>query len=264
MSNKPRHPHRKTLNQQLAKLFRPWHRRLGIASALLVAMVSISGILINHSNQLAIDSSHVTQAWLLDHYGIKPPNEIKIFQTKPLLAITDNLLWLNDKRILEANAPLISAMVYQQMFVAIDESNLYILSAEGELLEQQSRATGLPDNIEAIAIQKDRLFLKTQEGQFVADAELIEWAATTVKPTLVWQQGLDGRKITAAKAQVSLLSRSNNLTWERVLLDLHSGRIVGLSGQWLMDLVALSLIFMAFSGLYLWRQAKPKKRSKRP
>ncbi|MCG9720987.1 PepSY-associated TM helix domain-containing protein [Shewanella sp. Isolate7] len=266
MTNKPRHPHRKPLWQKLAKIFRPWHRRLGIASALLVVMVAVTGVLINHSNDFALDSAHVHQGWLLDHYGIKAPGRVAIFETQPLLASSDNLLWLKGKPVLEAQGPLLGALAYGEHYVAIDAQHLYLLSQDGALLEQQGRATGLPQNLRALGLlptgDGQQLWLDTDSGSYLSDADLIEWQAAQPLVALDWQAPLADDKSHALIQELSLSARAMHLTWERVLLDLHSGRIVGLAGSLMMDLVALCLIFMAISGLYLWQQAKPKKRRK--
>ncbi|MCG9713419.1 PepSY-associated TM helix domain-containing protein [Shewanella insulae] len=264
MTNKPRHPHRKPLWQKLAKIFRPWHRRLGIASALLVVMVAASGILINHSNDFKLDTAHVHQGWLLDHYGIKAPGQLAIYAAQPLLAASDNLLWLKNKPVLEAQGPLLGAISYGEHYVAIDAQHLYLLDKDGALLEQQGRATGLPQDLRALALlptgDGEQLWLNTATGSYLSDSDLIEWQAAKPLVAIDWQAPLANEESEAIGHDLSLKARAMHLSWERVLLDLHSGRIVGLPGSLMMDLVALSLIFMAISGLYLWQQAKPKKR----
>ncbi|QYJ89317.1 PepSY-associated TM helix domain-containing protein [Shewanella halotolerans] len=264
MTNKPRHPHRKPLWQKLAKIFRPWHRRLGIASALLVVMVAVSGVLINHSNDFKLDTAHVHQGWLLDHYGIKAPGQVAIYANEPLLAASDNLLWLKDKPVLEAQGPLLGALAYGEHYVAIDAQHLYLLDQQGALLEQQSRATGLPQDLRALALlptgDGGQLWLNTTSGSYLGDSDLIEWQEAKPLVALDWQTPLADANSETISKELSLKARAMHLSWERVLLDLHSGRIVGLPGSLMMDLVALCLIFMAISGLYLWQQAKPRKR----
>ena len=53
--------------------------------------------------------------------------------------------------------------------------------------------------------------------------------------------------------------RGKGLTVERVLLDLHSGRILGKVGPLLMDLVAVFLIVLSLSGLILAKVRNRKK-----
>jgi hypothetical protein len=264
MTNKPRHPHRKSLSQKLAKLFRPWHRRIGIISVIFVILVALTGMLINHSHHLALDSMHVKQKWLLDHYSIKAPEQTSLFSLSPVLASTDNLLWQADTQLLEAANTILSAVEYQGLIIAIDSNYLYLISQQGELLEKQDRSTGLPSDLKALAVMvkgdDSELWLNSDNGIYLADSELIEWHTAKPNSQLQWQIPIKNRTNHSVIEKITQQARASHLTWERVLLDLHSGRIIGLSGPWLMDIVALSLILMAISGLYLWWQTKPKKR----
>ena len=44
--------------------------------------------------------------------------------------------------------------------------------------------------------------------------------------------------------------------WERVLLDLHSGRILPTVGRYIADITALCLLYMCFSGFVLWTRRR--------
>lgn len=45
---------------------------------------------------------------------------------------------------------------------------------------------------------------------------------------------------------------SAKLDWKKVTGELHSGKIIGLSGRLLMDIAAAALVVLAGTGLYLW------------
>ncbi|ABV86036.1 PepSY-associated TM helix domain-containing protein [Shewanella pealeana] len=250
-----KHP---SLRVKILRQLRPWHRRIGLFSTLLVIFIAVTGVLINHSNHLSLDSTQVKQAWLLDYYGIKAPTDVALYQTSPqTLLSTTNQLWLNDKLALEASEPILAAIAHKEMIVAIDSQHLYLLSAQGELFETQSLATGLPKDIEAIG-QTDELWLKTATGLYLADSDLIEWTAAQPYAAIDWVKPIESPET----AEFTQQMRASHLTWERVLLDLHSGRFFGSLGPWLMDLVALSLLIMAFTGVYIWLQQKPPRKKK--
>ncbi|MGS0676296.1 PepSY-associated TM helix domain-containing protein [Shewanella sp. 0m-4] len=245
---------------RLLRQLRPWHRRIGIFSTLLVIFIAITGVLINHSNHLSLDTAHVKQTWLLDYYGIKPPTDVAIYQLSPYhLASSDNEVWLNDKLILEAGSEVLAVAVNQEMIVAIDSQHLYLLSPQGVLLETQSSATGLPDHIQAIGYS-EAWWLQTTSGQYKADNDIIEWTAVAPSAVINWVSPIDNAETIKVAEQI----RSSRLTWERVLLDMHSGRFFGSLGPWIMDLVALSLLIMAFTGCYIWLQQKPPRTRKGP
>ena len=46
------------------------------------------------------------------------------------------------------------------------------------------------------------------------------------------------------------------LSYERVLLDLHSGRIFGRVGVLVVDAAAVALLLLALSGFYMWFKFK--------
>lgn len=52
-----------------------WHRRIGLLAAALVAILAISGIVLNHREALQLDQRAITTEWLLQWYGMeKDPN----------------------------------------------------------------------------------------------------------------------------------------------------------------------------------------------
>ncbi len=273
MIHKHHHPRKKNLRTKITKQFRPWHRSLGIISALFILLMAVTGILINHSNHLSVDTAHVEQKWLLDYYGITPPTQINIYQTAPLkFASSDNLIWVDNRLAVEADSSIKGMLSLDRMLLAVDSNNLYLVSKEGELLEKQDASTGLPRGIKAIGYD-NQVWLKADDGTYMADDDLIEWNRTQPFAPISWatpltvnSEGNDGANYVNIRHEREIISqqaRSSHLTWERVLLDVHSGRFFGSLGPWFMDLVALALIIMAISGIYIWQQQKPKKLRKR-
>ena len=56
-----------------------------------------------------------------------------------------------------------------------------------------------------------------------------------------------------------ILYQSQYLTVERIVLDAHSGRLFGDIGVFFMDIVAVLLILLSLSGLYIWLRHKQNK-----
>ncbi|MBB1364026.1 PepSY domain-containing protein [Shewanella sp. SR44-4] len=238
---------------KILRALRPWHRRLGLASALFILLLVLTGVAINHSDDFGLDQAPVTQSWLLDYYGIAPPSHVAQFGVAPTaLYITDNLLWQNQHMILESNATLISASYVGNMLVAIDAQQLYLFNDLGQLQETQNASTGLPSGLLALAIVDGRVWLNTENGVFQADEQLIDWQAIAPLTVPVW---LSESKF--VDKEVVNLARSANLHWQRVMLDLHSGRLFGSLTVWLWDLFALALLMVSLSGFWIWLKQKP-------
>jgi uncharacterized iron-regulated membrane protein len=74
------------------------------------------------------------------------------------------------------------------------------------------------------------------------------------------------RAITPPRELVKMLQdeyRGSGLSLERVTLDIHSGRILGEWGVYLMDGAAIVFILLAASGIWLWGKRRASARAHR-
>ena len=165
-------------------------------------------------------------------------------------------MWLDDKLILESSLPLLAALPYQQQIVAIDATQLYIFDQDGQLLEVQNSSTGLsPPLTDLLLSEDDTLLLNTQNGVLLGDEQLLEWrrVESVVLDNVIQANSL--QSTTLSPAQLTRV-RSKHLAWERVILDLHSGRLFGSWAIWLWDLFALALVVLTLSGIWMWQHKK--------
>ncbi len=112
---------------------------------------------------------------------------------------------------------------------------------------------GLPESISGLAVVDDQLLLNTALGAMVADIEQLQWQPyhqqDSQAAVIEWAVANQTPEHIMRQLQPHL---GGELNWERVLLDLHSGRLAGQLGRWVMDLVALVLMVLAFTGIWLW------------
>ena len=65
--------------------------------------------------------------------------------------------------------------------------------------------------------------------------------------------------LSAYNMDVEETLRGRGISLEKLVLDLHTGSVFGLSGKVISDLVAIALIFITLSGLYnLWMRKRKK------
>jgi uncharacterized iron-regulated membrane protein len=93
------------------------------------------------------------------------------------------------------------------------------------------------------------LAVKTARGIYLTDENLLEWSRAA-NPDVAWS--------VAAPTTPSLTEdlkkayRGTGLPMERIMLDLHSGRILGRAGVYLVDAAAVLFLLLAMSGVWLW------------
>ena len=228
-----------------------WHRYIGVAISLLVIYLSVTGIMLNHTEELELDNSQVSSSWLLDWYGIQTPDKIISFQAGDFwVSQWQQDLFINEKPIGRFPGQLQGSMKLP-LFIAIAlENTLLLVSHEGELIEQLDKLHGVPSNISAIGLSESgNPTIKAMNTLYSPDAEFLSWR-TVNKPAVDWSTpaALPPRHY----QRLNEIYRGMGLTLERITLDLHSGRILGIKGVYFTDILATLLICLAGSGLWLW------------
>jgi len=237
--------------------FRLWHRRIGVLSALFVLLLSITGIALNHTDLLRLSQQSIKSQWLLDHYGIKPPTDLRFYQI-PNVTVMDNLVWFDKNMLVEVSGRIIAVVKLNSHIAIVMEDQLYLYNEQGLLVDHIDTNLGLPRDIQQVNIKNNILTLKTKHGYWASDEQLLSWHEILLnnEPKWVLSSGMSIQQ----KEVYKLYFRAQFLTLERIILDAHSGRIFGTIGVLFMDAVAVLLIFLSLSGIYMWLRHVKNKR----
>ncbi len=240
-----RHKQNKRL---LGSIFR-WHRYLGLLIVLVIPLLTISGIMLNHTDDLRLGKREFSQHWLFAWYGITPVEGRFFFVGKEWLSQWGEQLYLNSTALTPRVERLIGAVRLPKVVVTSTSDALLLITPQGELLEILDSLDGVPRNIQALGVgENGRIVLSTRQGLMEGDLESGSWQPTTITPT--WAE-----EATPPKRLLRQLRQQNpgpGISAERLLLDLHSGRLFGKWGPYLVDFAALLLLLNAFSGLLIW------------
>lgn len=211
-------------NRRPPRWFRRGHRWVGVSLLVFVLFLAITGITLNHSTDLGLDRRYVSWSWLLDAYGMGPPE------------------------------PYAGKVMLGSLVVVGDGQRAHVLLASGELVESIDLGTSLTGNIERVGHVADRAVLQSGGHLFRSDEDVTvfePWAGG-VATDVSWSAEVepDDEGLEALRTAW----RGRGVTIERFLLDLHSGRILNLPGTLLMDVVAACMILLGISGLVLARR----------
>lgn len=227
-----------------------WHRRLGLVACVILLLLSITGILLNHSSQLGWDRSPISTQWILRSYGFQAPSEYHgIKLDRSYWVISDNQLFLDESPIASCNTPLHSLVAMSDLVAAACREQVMLFTMEGDLLESISV---LPEpNLQSMAklAGSDVLLLQYPGQHYSLDPDSLD--VNPVAEVAVEFTSLVPvpQPITEALQQQF---RVHDLTWERFFLDVHAGRWFGGWGWVLMDLGALFLLLLAISGVVMY------------
>jgi len=218
---------------------------------------------LQHSSRFDLDASFLrAQAWL-SWYKIEVPNITKSYAIdNGTISLIADALYFNAS-LISYSVPDIRGLVsLEDSYVAASPERLFIISSAGELIEVLGAVHGVPNQIEALAQgSQNSLLIRTSERVYQADLDNLEFnTLDLVDPQVSWN----------ATAQVSqdLETRIRNnygdllVSWERLILDIHSGRIIGQWGVVLVDVMAIIFLFMAVTGVWIWSRRRPSKQSR--
>lgn len=228
-----------------------WHRYIGITAALFVILISVTGLMLNHTEDLTLDERYVQNPWLLDWYGVQAPSETSGYYTGDIWVSQWESRLLTRRQDLGTHGKkLLGAVSYQGILIIALEGELMLLTPEGEVIETLRGYQGVPAGMWAIGLTSDRrVAVKAAHGSYVADADLLDWQHQDIE-AVRWSA--PSTLPEGVRQQMLQLYRGKGLDLERVILDLHSGRLMRQGGVYFFDFVAVALIFLACSGLWLW------------
>lgn len=237
-----------------------WHRRIGLATAPFVALLVVSGILLNHTEELGLDRRFAAHPWLLSWYGVEADAPESGFPAgeggERWVAWAGGRIYLDGAPAGDSAAPLAGAVAVSGLpaIAAAAADAVWLFAADGSLIEKAA-PVGVPLPIEALAAGPEgALFLRAGGSVWAGDADLVEWRRAAQDAAPAWARPAPLPPAIAARIAES--RRGEGLPWERVLLDLHSGRLFGALGPPLMDAAAVLLVLLAASGLYNWTRTR--------
>lgn len=241
-----------------------WHRRIGLAAALLVLLVSVTGIQLNHVDTLLWDQKPVKNSALLWLYGVKTP-QINSFQVGDswFSHLGGSHLYVNEDESVGCQGKFVGALAYQQLIITACGDEIILLTKGGDMIERIGAVYNVPSPLERIGLcpkleGTEQLCLQSQGRVHHANIDQLRWPVLPDETFVPSEQA-----VLPENLRETLLAEyfSGGITWERVVLDLHSGRLFGM-GPWLMDIVGIMLILLSFSGVVLWGQSRVKKARK--
>lgn len=238
-----------------------WHRRVGLLAIVLVITLAITGIMLNHTEDFKLDKTFVDSALILDWYGLEPEGEPVSFSVNGHSISQWQKEIFFDDHIVTSNAQKLRGAIHTKEFIVVAfDHELLLLTDKGETIERIPTSTSFKPTVR-LGIKYERPVIETQDTMhYIADEHIIDWDVIS-ENDIVWSTPVN---VPMGQREALLRAfRGNGLSLERVILDLHSGRIFGHYGIYLMDAAAVALLWLSLSGLWVWWSRRQKQKSKR-
>jgi hypothetical protein len=231
---------------------RRWHRRIGIAAALFVVLLALSGVVLNHPGAGGLDQRKVHSALLARWYGLEPQAPRSVYRAGAHRLAWANGTWLLDGRRIAEDAPTPVGMVQFRRHIYIATSDaLFEYGPDYALVEKMSAAALPAVPIRALGAHGERLFVRGPTASF-ATGDRLRWERAGAEPP-TWSTPQPIPAAVGAELAERLVP---GISLQQLLADMHSGRILGRRGPWIVDFLALSLAFLALTGTWLFARRR--------
>lgn len=229
---------------------RQTHRVLGVFSVVFLIFIAASGLILNHADDFGM-SHRAAGPWLLRLYGAEaPPVDSAYSAENVLFATSSATLYADGKELAKNTGPLVGAVTIDDAYV-VATSQEFLLSSH-DLILVERYAPDAPGPMQRLGTSGDHIIVAIEDELYAFDPLRMELTAQSdlTMPSILWAQPATPSDEQAEQIGAAALGQAIN--WERVLLDFHSGRILPTVGRYIADLTALCLLYMCFTGIFMW------------
>jgi len=213
-------------------------------------LIALTGLLLNHSDDLGLPQGYLSNELAKHLYGIEaPPVEAAFNAGDAFIASAANSVYFNETPI-AADAGMVRGVVSSNNIVVIATDQEFVLTTvAGSLIERMAIAMAQPP--ERIGTIDSRIIVESGNAHFELDpGQMMLSPLKSVAENVTWSETMPLNN--EQQQRLGAAATGQVITWERVLVDLHSGRILPYAGRYLFDLTALCLLYLCMSGVFLW------------
>ena len=230
-----------------SRVVRKWHGHAGVAATLFLIFLVITGIILNHEETFKLDKREISTGWLMRWYGIHAANPEMGYTMGDRYFSWEGEKWaLGDKPLAGTAEHPVGAVAVNGMHFVATSSALYLFQADGQLVDKLEKQALPAYPVLALGLADDRVVLQTPSGM-MASTDGLTWKKISAPATWSVLQPLPDN----TKRQMTVLL-APGLSLERILLDVHSGRIFGRYGPWVVDAAAIALLLLGISGVWIY------------
>ena len=197
-------------------MFIKLHRLLGITLVFFVMVILITGALLQHAEDINIRQKYASSSIAKNFYNLKPCQISSIRIEKKWISLCNSNLYLDDKKILSNVDNVTSAYKDKGIYSIFYDDHMITVAENYEIQSIGHKANDIRYKVEL----KNNIINK------------------------------DLKKIIEDK------SISSTITYERIIVDLHTGRLFGIIGVTLIDIVTLGMLILSITGTISWMRHK--------
>ncbi len=250
----------------LTATLREWHKRAGLGAFLFMGWLGVSGIALNQSASWGLDAARVDWPWLMAVYGLHAQSPETGFKFRDhWLAVSGEHSILDGKPLSMQVKPPIGVVwsgdSAHQTLVIASYDGVLLLKPDGSRIDELQAGLMLPvSSIKRIGTaEKNTAMAVIEDEGLYGSVDGESWNKLPAKTIVRWSEPT---ALTASQRKQFENNARPSVAVEQLLIDLHSGRLFGRLGPYVIDLVGLAALWLAMSGVWMmWRTNQARKRN---
>lgn len=245
------------------KRFFNWHLWSGLIFTIPILLVALTAILIAHEKKLGTKEIAISAGWLpgysseenIKHY-LDDVKDIEIVGNKTYYASKLGVVIVENQTI----SILKNTEGYEVRDLIFVGDSLWIASKEGLFVSTKNTAKFLKKgDFHGINLIDNKLYaLEGKHGFHISSDNGNTWINSKISETI------SKEKMQSFSTSIEKSDYLEKLTLEKLALDIHTGKaFFGNGSMWIwIDLIAISLLFMIFTGTWMWYKRTYGKKKK--
>jgi hypothetical protein len=225
-----------------------------VVVVLFLVLLTGTGVLLNHSEDMGLAEKPVSGFIGSLIYDLDNDVDVEAWQVNGRWLYTMNhQLYLDDAQVGYCEGSVIGAIELDKLLMALCATELLIIDPDGQLVEKVSIGDGIPSGVAAVAASDDGLILQVDNQLRLFDLNRLEsspWPEAA--ESIQWNNPQPLPDYLLDQLQISV----PEINMERLILDIHSGRVLGSWRQLGMDLLAILILVLAVGGIVMMQLRK--------
>lgn len=228
-------------SQRPVRRLRHLHRITGLFILLPVIFLVATGIPLQYTDELDLGRAGVSWNWVHSAYSITAPDSAmasaSATQIGAQLFVAGHSIDHPERMIGALSSPQLEAVALEQTLILVTSD----LGTAPETIALPNRATKFGGHLPR------QIYIESAQGVLASTDLGVSWESTTATPG-PWAPIVVAKDVRFWQDRY----KSSRVSWERWLVDLHSGRFFGPFGEFIMSLASIALSLVAISGLVTW------------
>jgi len=234
-------------------MLKSWHRTIGLIASVFLLALTITGLALMQTDALNLDSRYISSEKLLDWYGVRPaPPPLSFKHGQNWLTQVGNRLYFDRRSVTSLDGQIVGVVPLDGEILVATTNAMMIVTTDGVIAERiemiENTAAGMPRQIGID--DAGQVIVRGDTSAAIFDSVLGHVVAGPVTPPVRWS--LERSLPQDIGGVLASQYRGTGLSLERVLLDLHTGRLFGPIGTMLVNTASILLLVLVISGFVLW------------